>query len=240
MSHTLFISDLHLAPERPQITGQFIAFAREVASRAEALYILGDLFEYWIGDDDVEEPLNREIEDALARLVETGTAVHFMHGNRDVLVGAQFAQRCGVRLLADPALVDLYGTPTLLMHGDTLCIDDLEYQKFRAYAHDPKNQAQFLALPPQARRERMRGWRAESESSKLDKTDAIMDVSPAAVEQTLREHGYPRMIHGHTHRPARHLHRIDGRTCERWVLNDWFVRGGYLRCDAAGCAPVTL
>jgi len=158
-----------------------------------------------------------------------------IRGNRDVLLGAAFAARCGATLLDDPVLIDLHGTPTLITHGDALCTDDVDYQRFRSYARDPGNQAKFLAQSVAARREQMRGMRAQSEASKQLKTEAIMDVAPAAVEELLRQHAYPRLIHGHTHRPARHLHQVDGRTCERWVLNDWYETGGYLRCDAKGC-----
>jgi UDP-2,3-diacylglucosamine hydrolase len=163
-----------------------------------------------------------------------------MRGNRDVLVGSALAERCGAAIVQDPTLVDLYGTPTLLMHGDTLCTDDLEYQKFRSYAHDPQNQARFLAQPLAARRDQMMNWRKDSESGKQGKTAEIMDVAPTAVEAVLREHGYPRLIHGHTHRPGKHVHRVDGRDCERWVLNDWYVKGGYLRCDSSGCVLAKL
>ncbi|HEY9447899.1 MAG TPA: UDP-2,3-diacylglucosamine diphosphatase [Burkholderiales bacterium] len=237
---TLLIADLHLAPERPRVNGQFLHFTSSIATGAQALYILGDLFEYWIGDDDLSDPLHCEIADALAALSSTGTRLYFMHGNRDVLVGKRFAERCGARLIADPTLVDLYGTRTLLLHGDTLCTDDLAYQNFRAYAHNPENQAKFLAQPAAARRLQMLGLRRDSESSKQEKSAAIMDVAPAAVESMLREYGYPRMIHGHTHRPAKHVHVVDGNECERWVLNDWYERGGYLRCDAKGCSAVLL
>ncbi len=236
----LFISDLHLAPERPEIHEQFLDFARRIAVQADALYVLGDLFEYWLGDDDFDDAFNRGVAEALAAVSRSGAALHIMRGNRDVLAGVTFAERCGAALIADATAIDLYGTPTLLMHGDTLCTDDLEYQKFRAYANDPDHQARFLAQPLAARREQMLGLRAESEAKKQGKTAAIMDVSPAAVEQVLREHGYPRLIHGHTHRPARHVHVVDGHTCERWVLNDWYRGGGYLRCDSAGCELVSL
>ena len=238
--HTLFISDLHLAPERPQITEKVLRFTRDTAPGADALYILGDLFEYWVGDDDLEDPLNGTVSSALSALATSGTAVYLMRGNRDVLLGTDFASRCHATLLEDPALVNLYGTPTLLSHGDALCTDDVEYQRFRVYARDPGNQAKFLAQSLEARREQMRGMRAQSEASKQQKTEAIMDVAPAAVEALLRQHGYPRLIHGHTHRPARHLHRVDGQACERWVLNDWYDTGGYLRCDAAGCTAVLV
>lgn len=236
--HTLLISDLHLAAERPQITDQFLRFTRDTAPAAEALYILGDLFEYWVGDDDLEDPLNGVVSSALAALASGGTPVFLMRGNRDVLLGEVFAARCGATLLDDPVLVNLYGTPTLLTHGDALCTDDIEYQRFRSYARDPANQARFLAQPLAARREQMLDMRAQSEASKQQKTGAIMDVAPAAVESLLRKHGYPRVIHGHTHRPARHVHHLDGSECERWVLSDWYETGGHLHCDAAGCSAV--
>ncbi|MFZ9194275.1 MAG: UDP-2,3-diacylglucosamine diphosphatase [Burkholderiales bacterium] len=235
---TLFISDLHLAPERPQITRQFLHFTRSTAAGADALYILGDLFEYWVGDDDLEDPLNGTVSAALSALADSGTPVFLMRGNRDVLLGTGFASRCHATLLEDPVMVNLYGTATLLSHGDALCTDDVDYQRFRLYARDPGNQQKFLAQSLEARREQMRGMRAQSEASKQQKTETIMDVAPAAVEALLRNHSYPRLIHGHTHRPARHLHQVEGHACERWVLNDWYETGGYLRCDAAGCTAV--
>ena len=163
-----------------------------------------------------------------------------MTGNRDVLAGPAFAARCGARLIADPLLLDLHGTKTLLMHGDTLCTDDVDYQRFRNYARDPANQQRFLAQPLAERKRQMSGLRAESEAAKQTKSAAIMDVAPATVEATLRRFGYPRLIHGHTHRPGRHVHVVDGHACERWVLTDWYDRAGYVRCDAAGCAAVAL
>ncbi len=237
--HTLLISDLHLADERPQITAQFLSFTTGIAPQAAALYILGDLFEYWVGDDDTDA-LGAQTAAALNDLSGRGTRVFLMQGNRDVLISATFAARCGATLVDDPLLVDLHGTTTLLAHGDTLCTDDVDYQRFRIYARDPGNQARFLAQPLATRREQMLGLRAQSEASKQQKTETIMDVAPAAVEALLRQHDYPRLIHGHTHRPARHVHQFDGHTCERWVLNDWYERGGYLRCDAEGCSAVLL
>jgi len=238
--HTLFISDLHLAPERPQITGQFLRFIRETAAKASALYILGDLFEYWVGDDDTEDPLNGTVPAALSALAGSGSKVFLMRGNRDVLLGATFASQCSATLLEDPVLVNLHGIPTLLSHGDALCTDDVDYQRFRLYARDPGNQQKFLAQSLEARREQMRGMRAQSEASKQQKSGAIMDVAPAAVDALLREYGYPRLIHGHTHRPARHVHAVDGHHCERWVLSDWYETGGYLRCDDNGCTTVQI
>jgi UDP-2,3-diacylglucosamine hydrolase len=240
MPHSLFISDLHLAPDRPRIVEQFFSFLAGPARGAEALYVLGDLFEYWVGDDDLGDPLNDSVAKGFAALGAEGTVINFMHGNRDLLVGREFAARSGARLLDDPALLDLHGTRTLLMHGDTLCTDDVEYQKFRAYARNPQNQARFLAQPVASRHAEMEALRTRSENAKQDKTMEIMDVNGGAVEQALRQSGYPRLIHGHTHRPARHLHNVDGHTCERWVLADWYENGSYLRCDASGCRAIAL
>ena len=238
--HSIFVSDLHLAPERPQARKRFFTLAGTIAAEADAFYVLGDLFEYWLGDDDLADPFNASIAGALKALSGSGVAVSVMRGNRDVLLGQRFVEECGAQLLADPTVLDLYGTQTLVMHGDTLCTGDIEYQKFRAYAHDPATQRRFLAQPLAERRKQIIGMRAESEKSKQRKPDAIMDVAPAAVEQALRESGCPRLIHGHTHRPARHEHEVDGRRCERWVLPDWYQRGGYLRCDRGGCRAESL
>jgi UDP-2,3-diacylglucosamine hydrolase len=238
--HTLFISDLHLSAERPHINRQFFDFLRQVAPAAQALYILGDLFEYWAGDDDTDDTLNSGVAAALAQLTREGTPVFFMHGNRDVLVGQAFAARSGAQLISDPTVIDLHGTRTLLMHGDSLCTDDIDYQKFRVYTHNPENQSRFLQQPLAARHQQMLALRAQSEASKGTKAAEIMDVALAAVEQALSEHNHPRLIHGHTHRPARHLHSIAGHDCERWVLGDWYQRGNYLRCDSSGCIPKQL
>jgi UDP-2,3-diacylglucosamine hydrolase len=240
MAHTLFISDLHLTAERPHITRQFLDFVEHVVPEAEALYILGDLFEYWVGDDDTEDPLNVAVATALARLSPRGTAVYLMHGNRDLLIGHAFAERCNASIIPDPTLIDLYGTRTLLMHGDTLCTDDIEYQKFRVYARSAKSQEQFLQQPLATRRQQMLNMRAQSEASKSNKAAEIMDVSLATVEKVMRDHNYPRLIHGHTHRPARHVHRSDGHETERWVLSDWYVNASYLHCDSARCTPMIL
>jgi len=240
MAHTLFISDLHLCAERPHINRQFFDFVALTAVGADALYILGDLFEYWVGDDDADDDLNARVAASLKALAKRSVAVFLMQGNRDVLLGAAYAERCGAKLLNDPTLIDLHDTRTLLMHGDTLCTDDIEYQKFRAYAHDPQTQRNFMAQPLAARHQQIRAMRAQSETSKRLKHEAIMDVSLSAVESVLRKHGYPRLIHGHTHRPARHEHRVDSHRCERWVLGDWYERGSYLRCSAGGCEAVQL
>lgn len=238
VARSVFISDLHLAAERPHVVAAFLAFLEGPGREAERLYVLGDLFEYWAGDDELEDTLNASVAAAFAGLRAAGTAVYFLHGNRDLLVGRDFAQRSGAELIADPTRVDLYGTPTLLMHGDTLCTDDVAYQRFRAHARDARTQALFLSQPLALRRAQLKGLREQSESAKQAKSQDIMDVNAQAVEQVLRAAGYPRLIHGHTHRPARHVHEVDGHACERWVLPDWYDRGGYLVCDAAGCTAL--
>lgn len=240
MSHSLFISDLHLCPTRPQITRLFERFLHELAAPAQALYILGDLFEYWAGDDDLADPFNARIVQLLEDTAAGGTRIHVMHGNRDFLLGSLFMEMTGATLLPDPSLIDLHGTPTLLMHGDTLCTDDAEYQRFRALVRDPQWQADFLAQPLARRKAQIEALRRRSETEKSMKPADIMDVSADAVAAVLRAHRYPRLIHGHTHRPARHEHRIDGMLCERWVLHDWYESGGYLRCDADGCRALTI
>jgi UDP-2,3-diacylglucosamine hydrolase len=237
--HALFISDLHLAEARPGIAQLFLRFLDEVAPDAQTLFILGDLFEFWIGDDTLDEPFNARVIDALKGLATRGTKLRFMHGNRDFLVGQGFAAAVDAQLLPDPTHLDLYGTPTLLMHGDTLCTEDRAYQAFRAHVRNPEVQRQFLALPIPARRQQVGQVRAQADQQKQDKPPEIMDVTPVAVEAALRAAHYPpRLIHGHTHRPARHEHAVDGHRCERWVLADWYERGEYLRVDAAGVARV--
>jgi UDP-2,3-diacylglucosamine hydrolase len=235
-----FISDLHLCEARPDINRVFFEFLRGPARAAESLYILGDLFEYWAGDDDLGDPFNRSVAAALAEYSRTGIPLKFMHGNRDFLLDGGFARACGGALLDDPHTVDLFGTPTLLMHGDTMCTDDKDYQRFRAQVRDPGWQKRFLALPLEERKRQIEAVRQTSESEKQRKAPEIMDVNQGAVEDVLRRHDYPRLIHGHTHRPARHVHRVDGRSCERWVLADWYRAGSYLRCDEGGCTPVAL
>lgn len=237
--HSLFVSDLHLSPERPGLHAVFLDFLRGPAAQAEALYILGDLFEYWAGDDD-DDPFNAGVLAALRARAAGGTKILVMHGNRDFLFGERFAGDSGATLIPDPTVVDLYGTPTLLMHGDTLCTDDVDYQRFRAQVRDPRYQQQFLSQPLANRKQFIAGLRDTSAKEKSLKSMEIMDVAPAAVEAALCEHGYPRLIHGHTHRPARHEHVVDGHRCERWVLGDWYQRASYLYCDAQGCRSIGL
>ena len=232
---SFFVADLHLTDERPVATGRFFRFLQEEAAGADALYILGDLFEAWVGDDH-DEQVAHDTAQQLRSLVDAGTPVYFMHGNRDFMLAARYAAQSGMTLLADPARIDLYGTPTLLMHGDTLCTDDIAYQTFRRRMRHPLTLSLLRRLPFSWRRRLARQARAGSESAKAGKTAAIMDVNADAVVRELRRQQVCRLIHGHTHRPARHVHVVDGRDCERWVLPDWYARWGYVVCDAAGCA----
>lgn len=232
---TFFIADLHLTDERPVATGRFFRFLQEEAPGADALYILGDLFEAWTGDDHAEQVAG-DTARRLKALVDAGTPVYFMHGNRDFMLASRYAAQSGMTLLADPARIDLYGTPTLLMHGDTLCTDDIAYQTFRRRVRHPLTRALLRHLPQSLRRRLARQARAGSESAKAGKAAEIMDVNADTVERVLREQHACRLIHGHTHRPAQHLLTIDGRDCERLVLPDWHARWGYVVCDAAGCA----
>jgi len=232
---TLFISDLHLCQSRPQIGRLFFDFLSAPARLAEALYILGDLFEYWAGDDDLDDPFNASICAAIRALTDAGVPVFFMAGNRDFLAGEDFARTTGLKLLPDPALVEVAGTTTLLMHGDTLCTDDAAYQAFRAEVRSPEWWQAFLALPLTQRKARIEALRRESEAQKRIKAMDIMDVNPAAVLQALTFHRCSQLIHGHTHRPAHHRIETGEHSCERWVLPDWYEKGGYLACDAKGC-----
>ena len=240
MPHSLFISDLHLSPETPAATASLVNFLSQTAAHADSLYVLGDLFEYWIGDEGMAEPHAQQIIQAFQTLSDKGVVTYFMHGNRDFLVGERVAQAAGLHLLADPTVVDLYGTPTILMHGDTLCTGDQEYQRFRAMVRNPEWQRAFTAKPLDERVRMAHEVRGRSEQSKSIKDMAIMDVAPMAVEETFRAFQAARLIHGHTHRPGRHEYQIAGRRCERWVLGDWYDHGSYLWCDADGCHTAAL
>lgn len=235
---TLFISDLHLDDSRPEITQLFLAFLQRARS-AEALYILGDLFEAWIGDDDDSE-LAQTVQAGLRQLSDQGTPVHLMHGNRDFLLGQQFERRAGCRLLPDPTVIDLYGEPTLLMHGDLLCTDDREYQQFRSQVRSPQWQHEVLAKPLAQRREMAAALRGESQQAVAGKEAQIMDVNQGEVEAVMRAHGVRSLIHGHTHRPAVHTFDLDGAPARRIVLGDWYDQGSLLYCDAEGCELSSL
>jgi UDP-2,3-diacylglucosamine hydrolase len=238
MSHTLFISDLHLSAAHADSMAAFRRFISAVAPHAERLYILGDLFEYWAGDDDCDDVFHAEVIALLHGLSAAHTQVFILHGNRDLLMGVGLAKACHAQLLAEPTLINLYGTPTLLSHGDTLCTDDIEYQKFRAQVHSAAFQSQFLAQPLAARKAYIEKIRTHSSQEKQYKSMEIMDVNADAVAAMLRDYGYPQLIHGHTHRPNRHEHVVDGKPCVRWVLGDWGVEGNALKCDETGYAVI--
>lgn len=232
--NTLFISDLHLDPQRPQILALFIRFLDTLdPARTEALYILGDLFETWIGDDE-DAPAFQSISEQLRAVSERGIAVNLMHGNRDFLLGSAFAERSGVHLIEDPARIELYGTPVLLMHGDTLCTDDHEYQAFRRRVRDRDWQRQFLALPLAERRRLAAGLRETSREQTAGKHPGIMDVNAQAVAQAMLEAGVQTLIHGHTHRPGIHEFTLNGHPARRIVLGDWYDQGSMLEVCAAG------
>lgn len=223
---TLFISDLHLDHSRPDLLDAFQRFLRERASNADALYILGDLFESWIGDDD-DDALAETVRTDLKRLTEAGIPVYFVHGNRDFLVGDAFSQATGVTLLPEVCAVDLYGTPTLILHGDTLCTRDTDYQQFRLMARSPEWQAQMLSKSLMERRAFAAHLRQQSQMQGREKADDIMDVTPEEVTSQLQQYNVAKMIHGHTHRPNRH-ELTQPENGERIVLGDWDEFGWYL------------
>lgn len=228
MSTTLFISDLHLDPVRPAITELFLDFLAGEARTAEALYILGDLFEAWLGDDD-PDPHHARVAEALHGVSESGTPVYFMVGNRDFLLGEDYARRAGMTILEEPKTLDLHGTPTVILHGDVLCTDDTAYQAFRAMVRDPAWQQDFLSRPLEERRALAGQAREESQKRGQSISMDIMDVNQGAVADMFRKQAVPRMIHGHTHRPAIHKPNVDGQPRERIVLGDWYEQGSVLR-----------
>ncbi len=229
----LFVSDLHLDASRPEITALFLAFLEGEARDAEALFILGDLFEAWVGDDDPGEP-GSSVCAALRALSASGVPVFLMRGNRDFLYGPAMSERCGAQLLPDPCVLDLHGQPTLLMHGDLLCSDDIAYQAFRKQVRDPAWQAQFLAQPLAARQAFAAQARAASQQHQAGVSETITDVALATVVTTMAAHGVDRLIHGHTHRPAIHALEINSRPAKRVVLGDWYQQGSVLRVSADG------
>lgn len=228
----LLASDLHLDPAQPARVEAFLRFLAGPARDAASLYLLGDLFEAWVGDDD-DDPMVERVAEALATLTESGVSVHFQHGNRDFLIGAGFAARCGMTLLDEAEVRLIGGVPTLLMHGDQLCTRDLAYQAFRRQARDPAWQRQVLAQPLAARRALAVTARAESRAHTAETSAEIMDVDPDAVRDALAAHRVRRLIHGHTHRPAIHRFAIVDGDAERIVLPDWHARAGWAVIDGA-------
>ena len=225
---TLFIADLHLQTEEPAITAGFLRFLAGEARSADALYILGDLFEAWIGDDD-PNPLHREIATAIKSLVDSGVPCYFIHGNRDFLVGKRFARESGMQLLAEEKVLHLYGRDVLIMHGDTLCTDDPGYLAFRAKVHTPWIQKLFLALPLCIRRRIAQKMRNDSKAANSSKSMAIMDVNPQAVMAVMEKHHVQWLIHGHTHRPDIHTLNANGETAHRVVLGAWHSHGSMVK-----------
>ena len=242
MPGTLFVSDLHLDPARPRITRLFLDVLDTLGKDADAVYILGDLFEIWLGDDD-DNPVGDAVMEGLGACVAAGTPVHLMRGNHDFLIGSHFAERTGCRLLDDPARIDLYGSPAVLMHGDLLCTDDVEYQTFRSTVRDPRWQRAFLREPLQVRRDAALALRMQSRAISREKPETITDVNPATVARVMADHEVHLMIHGHTHRAAIHAFEIAGKPARRMVLGDWYRQGSVLECTPQGCMlqdiPVT-
>jgi UDP-2,3-diacylglucosamine hydrolase len=236
---TLMVSDLHLDASRPGITRLFLEFLAAEARQADSLYVLGDLFEAWVGDDDPGEP-GASVCAALQALAEGGVPVFLMRGNRDFLFGPGIAARCGATLLPDPCVVDLHGHPTLLMHGDLLCSDDAAYQAFRRQVRDPDWQAGFLSQPLAARQAFAAKARAASREHQQGVAESITDVTPATVAEVMSLHGVTRLIHGHTHRPAIHSLDLGGGPAQRIVLGDWYEQGSVLRLDGDGLRLVAL
>jgi len=235
MKPTLLLSDLHLAPGRPHVGAAFHAFARGPARDAAAVYVMGDLFDAWLGDDQrLREPFANDVLRSMRAIADAGAALFVARGNRDFLLGEAFARDAGATLLGEQTIVDLAGTPTLLTHGDEFCTDDVAYQRFRAWSRNPRHQAQLLALPYVVRGLIGGGLRRKSRSDTARKPESILDVNPRAVEEAFRAHRVTRIVHGHTHRPARHRGIVDGRACERIVLADWDDRGHYVAIDRDG------
>ncbi|TVQ47353.1 MAG: UDP-2,3-diacylglucosamine diphosphatase [Gammaproteobacteria bacterium] len=229
----LFISDLHLSPDRPDITRQFEAFLSTWRGRTRHLYVLGDLFDVWLGDD-MGGALGQQVARALRHQREAGAEVALMHGNRDFLLGRRFAESCGATLLTDPCVREIHGRRVLLSHGDLLCTDDHSYQRMRRVFHQPLVQRGFLVLPQRLRQRIGARLRARSQREIADKPTEIMDVNAQAVSDALRRHGVDCLLHGHTHRPAVHPLDLDGRAATRIVLGDWYTQGSALVWDERG------
>lgn len=231
---TLFISDLHLSDERKNITELFINFLDQRASKADALYILGDLFEVWLGDDAVKPDYQHSLS-KMKQLADNGLPLYFMSGNRDFLMTKKFTELSGAILLTEPTTIDLYGTPTLLMHGDTLCTDDVEYQKFRTMVRDPSFISEFLSKSVEERIAISTKYREISKTETASKEMDIMDVNQQQVEDSMVEYQVNQLIHGHTHRPAIHDFTVNSKAMKRIVLGDWYKQGSVLVCNEENC-----
>ena len=230
---TLFISDLHLEASKPEIGEQFLAFMAGPAREADALYILGDLFEVWVGDDD-PNPYYADMKAAIREVADSGVPVFFMHGNRDFMIAERFAEETGVTMLEDPCPVELYGEKVLLSHGDAMCTDDLEYQQARTMTRNPEWKAMMMAKPLEERIAYARAMREKSMARGETMQEDIGDVNQEAVEATIREYDVDILLHGHTHRPAVHPFHVDDRPVHRIVLGDWYEQGSMVEWDDDG------
>ncbi|WP_371377407.1 UDP-2,3-diacylglucosamine diphosphatase [Thalassotalea aquiviva] len=228
MQTTYFIADLHLTQERQDITDCFLSFLREQAPKAEKLYILGDFFEYWVGDDD-DNPFVLSMAKELKALADTGTEIFFIHGNRDFLLGAKYAEKSGMTLLPESTVIDLYGQKTLIMHGDTLCTNDVQYQKFRKKSRSWWWQLIVKNLPLKVRKNIANNYRMQSAEQKSKLKLEIMDVTQSEVESELQKAKCQLLIHGHTHRPNVHQFELNGKQAKRIVLGDWYEQGAWLK-----------
>ena len=233
MKYILFISDLHLSAERPDIIQLFLRFLDEKQATTDSLYILGDFVEYWLGDDDEAKGLEPVIS-RLKTFSDNGPSIYLMHGNRDFLMGEHFASRCGCQLINDPVKIKLHQQDILLMHGDTLCTDDTEYQMFRSMVRNSEWQKDFLSRPLQERRQMAQAMREKSRHETQQKAEEIMDVNQHAVEQSFIDYDIKMIIHGHTHRPGIHQLEINGSPATRIVLGDWYKKGSYLEFTGKG------
>lgn len=237
--HIHFISDLHLAQDRPENTQRFLAYLDSLSSNVSELYILGDLFDVWVGDDDPTPP-NEEVKKQFNQLAKKGIRVYFLAGNRDFLIGEAFFNATQVICLEDEIIIDLFGVKTLLMHGDLLCTDDVEYQQFRALTHTPEWQEDILSKPLAERLAIAQHFRQESHLNKKEKSAGIMDVNETTVVNALEKHRVQRLIHGHTHRPNIHSHTANNQTAERFVLAEWDTSGSVLDWTENGFEVTSL
>ena len=237
--HVHFISDLHLTQDRPQTTQRFVSYLESLDANVSDLYILGDLFDTWVGDDDPTPP-NQLVKDKLKSLTDNGVNVHFLAGNRDFLIGQQFFDDTQVQCLEDEHIIDLFGVKTLLMHGDLLCTDDTEYQQFRQLTHNPAWQQAALAKPLEERLALAQHYRQQSHLNKQDKSSEIMDVNETTVLNTLQKYNTARLIHGHTHRPNKHIHKVGEQEAERFVLAEWDKTGSILDWTEQGYNIIEL
>jgi len=237
-NQTIFVSDIHLCESRPSISDAFLNFLNKITNQVDALYILGDLFEYWIGDDSKQ---HENVIGAIKALTDRHIKVFLMHGNRDFLIGPVFEKKTGALLLKDLTLIKIYGRKILLSHGDSLCTDDIEYQSFKNKVRNESWKNEFLKKPLTERIHIANEFRKQSELNKKNKSEEIMDANPEEVNRILTQFNYPDLfIHGHTHRPNYHSINLDGHQMQRVVLGDWYEQGSYLTLDLHGIKTYQL